>query len=67
MTFGVYGIVAGIVKMDDVGLWLGSKRTAAARSFGRGLVHAMPVVFTALSAVTTLFFLPETNGRPLDA
>ncbi len=25
------------------------------------------VFFTALSAVTTLFFLPETNGRPLDA
>lgn len=51
MTVMVYGAVALLVKMDDVGLWLGSKRTAAARSFGRGLVHAMPVVFTALSAV----------------
>lgn len=51
MTVLVYGAVALLVKMDDVGLWMGKKKSAAAQSFGRGLVRAMPVVFTVLSIV----------------
>ena len=51
ITAGVYGAVALIVKMDDVGLHLAQSRTGAAASFGRGLVRGMPVVLSVLSTV----------------
>ena len=51
ITAGVYGVVALIVKMDDVGLGLAQTRTGPAASLGRGLVRAMPVVLSVLSIV----------------
>ena len=51
ITLGVYGAVGLIVKMDDVGLHLAERRNPGARTFGRGLVHAMPKVMAALSTV----------------
>jgi uncharacterized protein len=51
ITAGVYGAVALIVKMDDVGLRLARTREGPAASFGRGLVRAMPVVLSVLSKV----------------
>jgi predicted DNA repair protein MutK len=51
ITALVYGAVALIVKMDDVGLGLAESRTGAAASFGRGLVRAMPVVLSVLAKV----------------
>ncbi|MFA4929947.1 MAG: DUF808 family protein, partial [Patulibacter sp.] len=51
ITGVVYGSVALIVKMDDVGLRLARTREGAIASFGRGLVRAMPVVMTVLSTV----------------
>src|SRR3712207_1382110 len=51
ITAGVYGAVALIVKLDDVGLRLAQTRDGLAASFGRGLVRAMPIVMSALSAV----------------
>ena len=51
ITAVVYGAVALIVKMDDVGLRLARTREGAIASFGRGLVRAMPVVLTVLSTV----------------
>jgi len=51
ITAVVYGAVALIVKMDDVGLRLAQTRAGAAASFGRGLVRAMPVVMSVLSTV----------------
>jgi len=50
ITFGVYGAVALIVKMDDVGLRLAAGDGQSA-SFGRGLVRAMPIVMSVLSIV----------------
>jgi hypothetical protein len=50
ITFGVYGAVALIVKMDDVGLRL-TAREGQAASFGRALVRAMPIVMSVLSTV----------------
>src|SRR5258708_24663581 len=44
MTVGVYGLVAGIVKLDDLGLWLGPRASAAAPPLGRGLVAAAPLL-----------------------
>src|SRR5688500_1777847 len=51
ITAGVYGAVALIVKMDDVGVRLAQTREGLAASFGRGLVQAMPVVLSVLSKV----------------
>ena len=51
ITAVVYGAVALIVKMDDVGLHLAQERDGAAAAFGRALVRAMPVVLSVLSTV----------------
>jgi predicted DNA repair protein MutK len=51
ITAAVYGAVALIVKMDDVGLRLAQTREGLAASFGSGLVRAMPVVMSVLSTV----------------
>uniref|UniRef100_UPI0006D0148D DUF808 domain-containing protein n=1 Tax=Stenotrophomonas pictorum TaxID=86184 RepID=UPI0006D0148D len=57
MTVFVYGLVAGIVKLDDLGMWLlGKGRTLAA--FGRGLLYATPWLMRGLSiAGTAAMFL----------
>jgi predicted DNA repair protein MutK len=52
MTVGVYGIVAGIVKLDDLGLWL-SRRDGAAAALGRGILAAAPWLMRALSVAGT--------------
>ncbi len=58
ITAAVYGAVALIVKMDDIGLHMVKERTsAAAKAVGRGLLHAMPRLLTALSAIGTLAML----------
>ncbi|WP_217922532.1 DUF808 domain-containing protein [Miltoncostaea oceani] len=51
ITALVYGVVALIVKMDDIGLHLARTGAAPAAPLGRGLVHAMPVVMTVLTVV----------------
>lgn len=62
ITVAVYGAVALIVKMDDVGLHLARKPGAAAQSLGRALVHAMPRLLTALSTIGTLAMLWVGGG-----
>ena len=58
VTLVVYGSVALIVKMDDVGLWLAANgRTGASRGFGRGLVKGMPYLMKVLSTVGTAAML----------
>ena len=58
ITVAVYGVVALIVKADDVGVALAKNERAsviggASRAFGRGLVRGMPLFLTFLSAVGT--------------
>ncbi|MDP3906776.1 DUF808 domain-containing protein [Novosphingobium sp.] len=53
ITAVVYGAVALIVKMDDIGLHLAEKSSAIAQKVGRGLLLAMPKVLTALSVIGT--------------
>ena len=53
ITFGVYGVVGLIVKMDDIGLHLAQRRTRVARAVGRGLLVGMPVLMRALSIIGT--------------
>ena len=58
VTALVYGAVALIVKMDDAGVWLAANgRTGAGRSFGFGLVKAMPRLLTLLSIIGTAAML----------
>lgn len=51
ITVGVYGVVALIVKMDDIGLHLSKRPSAIAQRTGRLLVQAMPVLLQALSHI----------------
>ena len=58
ITALVYGVVALIVKMDDVGVWLKlSGRTGVGRGLGRGRVFEMPHLLTVLSVVGTAAML----------
>lgn len=59
MTVGVYGIVAAIVKMDDLGLYLSELPGAGAsrgllRAAGRGVVSTAPILMKALSVIGTI-------------
>jgi uncharacterized protein len=53
MTVGVYGFVAAIVKLDDLGLYLQNKQSGAARSFGITLVRSAPWLMKTLTIVGT--------------
>ena len=58
MTIGVYGVVAGIVKLDDLGLWLtkrpgSSARAALQHRVGAAILKAAPWLMRALTVVGT--------------
>lgn len=53
MTVGVYGLVAGIVKLDDAGLYLSRRPAPPARALGRGILAAAPAMMKGLSVVGT--------------
>lgn len=58
ITLAVYGSVAVIVKMDDIGLWLAQNaRLGLTRSLGRGIVKLMPVLMKVLTIVGTAAML----------
>ena len=57
ITVLVYGVVALIVKMDDVGLALAQRPTPAARRTGTLLVKGMPKLLKGLSIVGTAAML----------
>ncbi len=53
MTVGVYGLVAGIVKLDDLGLYLSQKASTAAKASGRAILFAAPYLMKFLSVAGT--------------
>ena len=53
MTVGVYGLVAGIVKLDDLGLYLNQKTSAWQQALGRGILVTAPWLMKTLSVVGT--------------
>lgn len=53
MTLGVYGLVAGIVKLDDLGLYLSRSASAVTQGIGRGILAAAPWLMKTLSVVGT--------------
>ncbi|MDU4094263.1 MAG: DUF808 domain-containing protein [Pantoea sp.] len=54
VTIGVYGIVAGIVKLDDLGYWLSDKSSAVAQALGKMLLVLAPWLMKVLTVVGTL-------------
>ncbi len=53
ITVIVYGLVALIVKMDDIGLRLAQTGSSFAQKIGRGMVLGMPKLLSALSIIGT--------------
>jgi predicted DNA repair protein MutK len=62
ITAGVYGVVAVIVKLDDIGLHLAQRRSAGARAFGNGLVQVVPWMLIGLSGIGTAAMLWVGGG-----
>ena len=58
MTVGVYGLVAGIVKLDDAGRHLSRTASSFVRALGRGILRAAPWLMKGLAiAGTAAMFL----------
>src|SRR5687768_2317788 len=57
ITILVYGMVALIVKMDDVGLAMTLRSSSASQRIGHALVAAMPRLLAAISFIGTLAML----------
>ncbi len=53
MTVGVYGLVGGIVKLDDAGLYLAGRGNGALRRIGQALLTGAPLLMKALSVLGT--------------
>lgn len=53
MTIGVYGLVGGIVKLDDLGLWMTRKTSRLAQVVGNGILRAAPYMMKSLSVIGT--------------
>ncbi|MBZ4401504.1 DUF808 domain-containing protein [Myxococcus sp. MISCRS1] len=53
MTVGVYGLVAGIVKLDDAGLYLSRQASGFQRGLGAGILRAAPMLMKFLSVAGT--------------
>lgn len=54
MTVGVYGLVAMIVKIDDLGLYLNEQASSVKQTIGRGLLAFAPKLMKTLTIVGTL-------------
>ncbi|MDM1250220.1 DUF808 domain-containing protein [Acinetobacter johnsonii] len=54
MTVGVYGFVAMIVKIDDLGLYLTQQVSSFKQSIGRGLLAFAPKLMKTLTIVGTI-------------
>jgi predicted DNA repair protein MutK len=62
ITAGVYGVVALIVKLDDIGIHMAKRRGRSTRAFGNGLVRVVPKLLSALSAIGTAAMLWVGGG-----
>jgi predicted DNA repair protein MutK len=62
MTIGVYGVVALIVKMDDIGVHLAARSRRWVQATGRAMVKAMPVLLDGLAKVGTAAMLWVGGG-----
>lgn len=64
-TVGVYGIVALIVRMDDLGFKLiasSKNEVSFSKSIGKGLVQTLPVIIKSLSVIGTIAMILVSGG-----
>ncbi|UQD56305.1 DUF808 domain-containing protein [Flavobacterium sp. K5-23] len=61
-TAGVYGIVALIVRMDDLGIKLVNKKNSASKFIGNLLIQALPKVIKGLAFVGTIALILVAGG-----
>ena len=59
-TVGVYGIVALIIKLDDIGFYLEEKKST--KTIGTALVKSMPIVIKLISIIGTIAMLAVGGG-----
>ncbi len=62
ITAGVYGVVALIVKLDDIGIHLAERKDATARAIGNALVQIVPRMLSGLSVLGTAAMLWVGGG-----
>jgi predicted DNA repair protein MutK len=62
ITVAVYGVVAIIVKLDDIGLHMAERRSPTTQAIGRGLIHGVPWLLTSLSGIGTAAMLWVGGG-----
>jgi predicted DNA repair protein MutK len=67
MTAGVYGFVAGIVKLDDAGLYLAGRKDNGLqwnvlRSLGNGMVNFAPILMKGLTVLGTIAMFMVGGG-----
>ena len=62
MTVGVYGLVAAIVKLDDLGLYLSRRGGRLTRVVGRGLLRGAPYLMKVLSVGGTVAMFMVGGG-----
>lgn len=61
-TVFVYGIVALIIKLDDIGFYLQEKKSAIAKAIGTTFVKAMPYIIKTIGIVGTIAMLAVGGG-----
>lgn len=54
ITVFVYGVVAVIVKLDDMGLWLMQKDSTLLQKIGQGMIAFMPILMKGLGIIGTI-------------
>jgi hypothetical protein len=62
ITVAVYGVVALIVKLDDIGLHLAKRQARAAQVIGKALVRSVPKLLSSLSSIGTAAMLWVGGG-----
>ncbi len=70
MTLGVYGLVAAIVRLDDLGLYLGRRSSSIAQALGRGILRTAPwlMKFLSIAGTAAMFMVGGgilTHGIPV--
>lgn len=61
-TVGVYGIVAAIVRMDDLGALMLKKKSSSSQFVGNFLIRALPLVIKGLAFVGTIALIMVAGG-----
>lgn len=61
-TVFVYGIVAFIIKLDDIGFYLQEKKSALLKTIGNSFVKAMPYIIKTIGVLGTIAMLAVGGG-----